>query len=97
LKRKMCLQDVYDVLNADEAFLTSTSLCLCPIRSLNRQPIGEVGAPAWGPVCCALRDAYIEDVGLDFVAQIMAHEEEGQAVGGVAAGAKAAAAVLADA
>ena len=38
-----------DVLNADEAFLTSTSLCLCPIKSLNKNKIGD-SDDAWGPV-----------------------------------------------
>ena len=27
--------DLYDAYAADEAFLTSTSLCLCPVRSVN--------------------------------------------------------------
>ena len=37
------------MLNADEAFLTSTSLCLCPIKSLNKNKIGD-SDDAWGPV-----------------------------------------------
>ena len=27
--------DLYDAYNADEVFLTSTSLCICPVRSVN--------------------------------------------------------------
>jgi hypothetical protein len=29
--------DVYDAVTADEVFLTSTSLCICPVRSVNGQ------------------------------------------------------------
>ena len=40
---------VGEAMVADEAFLTSTSLCLCPIKSLNKNKIGE-NNDAWGPV-----------------------------------------------
>ncbi|MBI4219163.1 MAG: aminotransferase class IV [Chloroflexi bacterium] len=59
--------DLYDALTADEAFLTSTSLCICGVRSINGAKIGE-GTPP-GPVTKALIDAYIEFVNFDFVAQ----------------------------
>lgn len=63
--------DMYDAYNADEAFLTSTSLCLCPVKSINGRPIGEKGA-LWGVISGKLRDAYRELVGVDFVAQYLA-------------------------
>jgi len=40
--------DVYDAVTADEVFLTSTSLCVCPVRSLNGHVIGDGRVP--GPV-----------------------------------------------
>jgi branched-chain amino acid aminotransferase len=59
--------DVYDAVTADEVFLTSTSLCLCPVRSVNGQPIRDGRVP--GPVTRRLTEAYIAHVGTDFVAQ----------------------------
>ena len=35
--------DLYDAYNADEAFLTSTSLCICPITRINGVTIGAEG------------------------------------------------------
>ena len=32
--------DLYDAYTADEAFLTSTSLCICPVRSINGRHVG---------------------------------------------------------
>lgn len=58
--------DLYDALTADECFLTSTSLCLCPVSRINGQPIA---AP--GPVTRRLTDAYATLVGCDFVAQYL--------------------------
>jgi len=62
---------MHDVYNADEAFLTSTSLCLCPVKRVNGRPIG--GPELWGPISARLRDAYAELVGVDFVAQYLAY------------------------
>ncbi|MBI4305806.1 MAG: aminotransferase class IV, partial [Chloroflexi bacterium] len=59
--------DLYDAMTADEAFLTSTSLCVCGVRSINGAKVGD-GAPP-GPITKALSDAYIELVNFDFVAQ----------------------------
>jgi branched-chain amino acid aminotransferase len=59
--------DLYDAATADEAFLTSTSLCVCSVRSINGAPVGSGTVP--GPVTKALTDAYIELVDFDFVAQ----------------------------
>ncbi|MBX6322246.1 MAG: aminotransferase class IV [Rhodospirillaceae bacterium] len=59
--------DLYDAYTADEAFLTSTSLCICPVRSINGHLLGDGGIP--GPVTRRLTEAYIELVGCDFVGQ----------------------------
>jgi branched-chain amino acid aminotransferase len=61
--------DVYDAVTADEVFLTSTSLCICPVRSVNGHPIGNGSVP--GPVTRRLTEAYIAHVGTDFVAQYL--------------------------
>ena len=62
--------DLYDAYTADECFLTSTSLCICGVRSLNGRTFGAGGVP--GPVTERLIDAYTEMVGCDFVAQYLA-------------------------
>jgi len=62
--------DLYDAYTADECFLTSTSLCICGVRSLNGRTFGAGRVP--GPVTQQLIDAYREMVGCDFVAQYLA-------------------------
>jgi len=62
--------DVFDAMNADEIFLSSTSLCMCGVRSVNGAKIGTGSAP--GPVTQRLIDAYAESVGCDFVGQYLA-------------------------
>jgi branched-chain amino acid aminotransferase len=62
--------DLYDAYTADECFLTSTSLCICGVRSLNGRTFGAGRVP--GPVTQRLIDAYKEMVGCDFVAQYLA-------------------------
>ena len=59
--------DLYDAYTADEAFLTSTSLCLCPVRSLNGRHVGVDTMP--GPVTQRLIDAFAKLLDFDFVAQ----------------------------
>jgi branched-chain amino acid aminotransferase len=61
--------DVYDAVTADEVFLTSTSLCICGVRSVNGQKIGGGTVP--GPITERLTHAYVEHVGTDFVAQYL--------------------------
>ena len=68
--------DLYDAYNADEIFITSTSLCLCPAVSLNGVRIGEEGR-VWGPVTQRLADAYARLVDHDFVGQYLARYVEG--------------------
>ena len=60
---------LYDACNADEAFLTSTSLCLCPVRSFNGVAVRAAGIP--GPVTARLTSAFKELVGFDFVDQYL--------------------------
>jgi branched-chain amino acid aminotransferase len=63
--------DLYDAVTAAEVFLTSTSLCICPVRSINSYAIGEGKVP--GPVTGRITQAYIARVGTDFVAQYLRH------------------------
>jgi branched-chain amino acid aminotransferase len=63
--------DLYDAYTADEAFLTSTSLCLCPVRSINGALIGDGKIP--GTITGRLIDAYAKLVDCDFVAQYLRH------------------------
>ena len=60
--------DPYDAYTADECFLTSTSLCICPVVSVNGAHIGPEGQ-VWGPITRRLADAYNRLVGTDFVKQ----------------------------
>jgi branched-chain amino acid aminotransferase len=60
--------DLYDAYNADEAFITSTSLCICPVASVNGMaPAGGI----YGPVTKRLIEAYVELVDCDFVQQYL--------------------------
>jgi branched-chain amino acid aminotransferase len=61
--------DLYDAYTADEVFLTSTSLCICPVRSVNGSVIGAGSVP--GPVTRQLTEAYCRYVDFDFVAQYL--------------------------
>ena len=63
--------DLYDAYTADEAFLTSTSLCVCPITSVNGTPIGGGKTP--GPVTRRLMTAFSDLAGMDFESQYLAH------------------------
>ena len=60
--------DLYDAYNAQEIFLTSTSLCICPVSSVNGAPTGD-GIP--GPVTRQITEAYCRYVDFDFVAQYL--------------------------
>ncbi|MGH7063748.1 MAG: aminotransferase class IV, partial [Stellaceae bacterium] len=65
--------DLYDAYTAEECFLTSTSLCICGVSSLNGRKFEGGAVP--GPVTRRLTDAFRELVGCDFVAQYLRHLE----------------------
>src|SRR5579864_6474865 len=62
--------DLYDAATADEIFMTSTSLCLCPVRSIGGRLLP---GPLPGPVTRRLSEAYARHVDCDFVAQYLRH------------------------
>jgi len=62
--------DLYDAGVADEIFMTSTSLCICPVRSIGGR---KLPAPLPGPVTKRISDAYAKFVDCDFVAQYLTH------------------------
>ncbi|MEE8363110.1 MAG: hypothetical protein V3S18_03470, partial [Dehalococcoidia bacterium] len=61
--------DLYDAYVADESFITSTSLCICGVRTVNSQAIGD--SPPPGPITKALTDAYVDLVDFDWVSQYL--------------------------
>ncbi len=65
--------DLYDAYTADEVFLTSTSLCICPVAKVNGAVIGAGQVP--GPVVAKLTAAYSESVGCDIPGQYLRHLE----------------------
>jgi branched-chain amino acid aminotransferase len=56
----------YEAMTADEAFVTGTSFCICHACSFEGHPFDDGSA---GPVVRRLRQAWVEHVGVDFVAQ----------------------------
>jgi branched-chain amino acid aminotransferase len=63
--------DLYDAANADEIFVTSTSLVVCPVSKFNGAPVGDGSVP--GPITKRLTQAYSDFVGCDFVRQYTRH------------------------
>ena len=63
----------YDVLLADEAFVTSTSMCVVPVKSLNGTPIYGGAVP--GPVATRLIEGWRALTGVDFIAQAFKYAE----------------------
>lgn len=62
--------DFHDAYNAEEIFLTSTSLCIVPVRTFCGAVIGN-GIP--GPITEKLTQAYVSLVDFDFVSQYLAN------------------------
>ena len=56
----------YDVRGADEAWFTSTTICMVPITRFDFRPVGD-GRP--GPVFREILDAWSADVGVDIAGQ----------------------------
>ena len=67
IKYKECNLDVYDVVNADEAFMTGTPFCILPVTSLDGQKIGD-GVP--GDMFKRLILEWGNSVNLDIIKQI---------------------------
>lgn len=59
--------DVYDVVNADEAFMTGTPFCMLPVTSLDGQKIGD---GKMGQITSRLLKQWGENVDVDIVGQI---------------------------
>ncbi len=66
-----CDLDLYDAYTADEAFLTSTSLCICPVSAVNGTSIGDGRPP--GPVTRRLMQGFTDLAGMDFEEQYLSH------------------------
>ena len=66
-----CDLDLFDAYTADEAFLTSTSLCICPVSSVNGSAIGDGRPP--GPLTRQLMQAFSDIAGMDFEEQYLSH------------------------
>jgi branched-chain amino acid aminotransferase len=62
--------DLFDAATADEIFMTSTSLCICPVRSIAGRTLP---GPIPGPVTQRVSEAYAQEVDCDFVAQYLCH------------------------
>jgi branched-chain amino acid aminotransferase len=60
---------VVDATEADEAFITSTSFCICPVRTYDGVNLGGPQIP--GPVTQRLSEAFAGEVGHDFVSQYL--------------------------
>lgn len=57
----------YDVMDADEAFMTGTPFCILPVTKLNSVQIGD---GKMGEITKLLLDKWSENVGIDVIAQI---------------------------
>jgi hypothetical protein len=71
-----CLErniEPYDVITADEAFMTGTPFCMLPVTSLNGVVIG---AGKMGEVTRRLLDAWSANVGVDIAGQIKKWDAE---------------------
>ena len=67
--------DLFDAYTADEALLTSTSLCICPVASINGSQVASGQTP--GPMTQRLMAAFSDLAGMDYVSQYLAHLPEG--------------------
>ena len=61
--------DMFDAITADEVFLTSTSLCICPVSTIQGRTIADGDIP--GPITETLMDAYVDLVDYDWVGQYL--------------------------
>jgi branched-chain amino acid aminotransferase len=63
--------DLFDAYNGDEFFITSTSFCICPVRSINGALFDDGIVP--GPITNRLMQAYVDLVGFDWISQYTKH------------------------
>jgi len=63
----------YDVVNADEAFMTGTPFCILPVSSLNNI---SIGSEPMGQITHRLLDAWSGETGVDIVGQIKKWDSE---------------------
>ncbi len=63
----------YDVITADEAFMTGTPFCIIPVSSLNNVPIGN---KSMGEITHQLLNTWNNEVGVDIVGQIKKWDSE---------------------
>jgi branched-chain amino acid aminotransferase len=68
--------EVYDIVTADEAFMTGTPFSILPVTGINHVAIGD-GTP--GPITKRLIDAWSRNVGVDIPEQIKAWNAEAAA------------------
>ena len=65
--------ELYDVINADEAFFTSTPFCMLPVVKCDGLNIGN-GMP--GPMYKRLIEKWGDNVGVDIIAQVTMYARE---------------------
>src|SRR5262249_19192077 len=61
--------ELFDAINADEAFVTGTPFCMLPVGEVEGQPLGQGKR---GDITQALLDAWSANVGVDIEGQIRA-------------------------
>lgn len=61
---------IYDVVNADEAWLTTTPYCIAPCTKINNIPVGD---GTIGPLFYQFMESWSARVGVDILAQINDH------------------------
>lgn len=66
--------NLYDLYEADEAFLTSTPYCIVPVTSINNVPIGNRKP---GPIVQRLLEYWSKKVGVNIVEQVKYYYETG--------------------
>ena len=66
--------DLFDAYTADEAFVTSTSFCICPVSSFNGSITGDGSVP--GPITDRLTSAYSGLVGVDVAEQYLSRLDD---------------------
>lgn len=65
--------DVYDVVNADEAFMTGTPFCILPVTSLSGN---KIGSGEMGTITRKLLETWSKNVGVDIIKQIQTWSNE---------------------